>query len=80
MCGMLTYDFDRSVLNERGLKITYLNDYNLKKTVIINVMFDNVLQWHIFINYEISNLNKEIGIELNIGLQNYIFFLFSLVR
>lgn len=28
MCGMLTYDFDRFVLNERGFKIMYLNDYN----------------------------------------------------
>lgn len=41
-------------------------------------MFDNVLQWHIFINYEISN--KEIGIELNLGLQNYkFFFVFALL-
>lgn len=28
MCGMLTYDFDRFVLNERGFKIAHLNDYN----------------------------------------------------
>lgn len=26
MCGMLTYDFDRFVLNERGFKIMYLNE------------------------------------------------------
>lgn len=49
-----------------------------KKTVIINAMFDNVLQWHIFINYEI--LNKEIGIELNIRIAKlYRFFFFVFI-